>query len=52
MLSDHKTIAWYILFEKSEMILDTISFRNWNNLDVECFCNRLKFEELNYDENI
>ena len=52
MLSDHKTIVWDILFEKCEMKLNTSLLRNWKNLDVECFCNSLKLEELNYDENI
>ena len=52
MLSDHKTIVWDILLEESEMKLGTISFRNWKNVDVEDFCNSLKLEELNYDENI
>ena len=52
MLSDHKDMVWDILLEKYEMKWDTISFRNWKNVDVEGFCNSLKLEELNYDENI
>ena len=51
MLLDHKTIVWDILLEKSEMKLDIISFTNWKNVDVEHFCNSLKLEELNDDEN-
>ena len=31
MLLDHKTIVWDIMFEKSEMKLNTISFRNWKS---------------------
>ena len=34
------------------MKLDTISFRDWKNVDVECFCNSLNLEEFDYDENI
>ena len=52
MFLDHKTIIWDILFDKSEMKLETISFRNWKNLYVEHFCNSLKLEELNCDQNI